>query len=89
MRTTPFRADATVALSNAAHRTRRIARNANIAPLHRQRVENQQSPRERFTNTCNELERFAGLSGADDSDKRREYAHRRATRFLDLVAFAE
>ena len=57
--------------------------------MHRQRVENQQPSCKCFANTGNQLERFAGLRRADNADERREHAHRRAPRFLQLVAFAE
>src|SRR5207248_4863563 len=75
--------------ASAAHRARWIARNAKIAPLHRQRIDDEQPARERFADAGDQLERLAGLRGADDADQRREYAHRCAPRFLELVTFAE
>ena len=36
-----------------------------------------------------QLQRLGGLRRADDADERREHAHRRAARLLELLAFAE
>src|SRR4051794_6680029 len=76
-------------LAAAAYRTCRVTGNANVAPLHRQCVDNQQTSCERFTNSGEQFEGFAGLRRADDADERRKHAHRRAPGFLQLVAFSE
>ena len=73
----------------AAYGTCGIARHAHFAPVHRQRVEEQQAAGERFAGARDELQRFGGLRRADDAGQRREDAHRRAARLLDLLALAE
>ena len=78
----------------ASHRRRadralRIARNAHLAPAHRQRVEQEQPAGERLADAGDELQRLGGLRRADDADDRREHAHDRAARRLELLAFAE
>src|SRR5438477_1575764 len=76
-------------LASTANGACRIARNANVAPLHRQCIDNHQTSCERLARPGKHFERFAGLHRADDADERPEHAHRRAARFLELVAFSE
>ena len=72
-----------------ADRALRIARDPDVAPAHRVGVEQQEAPRHRLADATDELHRFGGLRRADDADDRREDAHDRAARFLELFALAE
>ena len=88
----PPRAAATVRAHRADARThgaRGVPRHAQFAPLHRERVEQQQAARERRADAGDELQRLGGLRRADDAHERREHAHRRAARLLEFLAFAE
>ncbi len=73
----------------AAHRARGIARHAHFAPLHRERIEQQQPACKRLADAGDQLQRFRRLGRADDSDQRREHAHRGAACLLELLAFTE
>src|SRR5215469_14696665 len=74
---------------HAANRALGILDHAHLAPLHGQRVEKEQAPGERASSGREKLERLRRLCCPDDPDQRREYTHRRAACFFELVSFAE
>ena len=76
--------------AHSAHRARRVARHARArACAWRARRRCRNRPAQRLADAGEELERFGRLHRAHDADQRREHAHRRAARLLELLALAE
>src|SRR5271165_4604949 len=57
-----------------AHRAIRILAQLELAEFHPERIEQQQSPNQRVTLANNELERFSGLDGPDNSGEHAKHA---------------
>jgi len=68
-------------------RAPRIFLEADGAPFHVQRIEQQQSPAQGFANAGGQFERLGGLHGADDAGQRGENPHHCAAHLLDILAF--